>query len=349
MTPPPDVVDPRTDSGWLDLSRGPGGSLFTSPGWIAAVSETYDFHPSGRIVRDPDGTPIGGFAWIDVDDLRGRRRIALPFSDRAEPILACPGADQDRVWRGLAADAFDGIAFTLRCLDSGSPPPDGRLAVVHEVAWHATDLDIPYEDLHARLRSSVRRNIATAARAGVQVTLDEGPDALHEFHRLHGGLRKSKYRMLAQPRALFENIWKHFAPADGIRTGIAWLDDRAVAAAVYLEWAGTLYYKFGASDPDHLAARPNDALHWAALHHAYDRGLSGFDWGISDLDQPGLVAYKRKWNAREQRVRTLRAGPPAHRTDADAVLGDLTRLLTDPATPDGVTRSAGDLLYRLFC
>jgi hypothetical protein len=31
------------------------------------------------------------------------------------------------------------------------------------------------------------------------------------------------------------------------------------------------------------------------------------------------------------------------------VLGDLTRLLTDPATPDGVTRSAGDLLYRLFC
>lgn len=341
------TVDPRTSPEWARLSGGPDGSLFTSPPWIAAVCETYGFTPSARLAHDDRGRPVAGLAWVDVDDLRGVRRISLPFGDRADPIL--PVQDRLDRWTEISKGVVpDDRPFTLRRLVDAAPA-DERLRQVQEVAWHRTSLDGGAAPLHGRVRSSVRRNIATAARSGVQVDLDDGPDAVVAFHRLHARLRKHKYRMLAQPLAFFEAIHRRFAPAGAVRTGIARIDGEPIAAAMYLEWAGTLYYKFGASDPDRLALRPNDALHWAAIEHACARGLRAFDWGISDLDQPGLVAYKRKWASEESRVITLRGGMPPEDHGTSAALTELTRVLVAPHTPDGMTRAGGDVLYRLFC
>jgi hypothetical protein len=74
------------------------------------------------------------------------------------------------------------------------------------------------------------------------------------------------------------------------------------------------------------------------------------DWGISDLDQPGLVAYKRKWASEERRVVTLRGGPdPTPKTEVGTMLGELTRLFTEPSVPDEISTQAGALLYRHFC
>jgi hypothetical protein len=76
------------------------------------------------------------------------------------------------------------------------------------------------------------------------------------------------------------------------------------------------------------------------------------DWGLSDLDQPGLVGFKRKWATDERRLLTLRAGTgeprPGQREFGDA-LGGLTHLLTEDSVPDDVTERAGALLYRYFC
>jgi lipid II:glycine glycyltransferase (peptidoglycan interpeptide bridge formation enzyme) len=205
--------------------------------------------------------------------------------------------------------------------------------------------------LHRAFRPQTRRNIATAERAGVEVFLDAGTEAVREFHRLHVGLRKRKYRLLAQPLELFERIWKAFAPADGIRTALAVVDGRPVAGALYLVWQDTVYYKFGASQAEHLALRPNDALHWQLIQWAHGRGLRALDWGLSDLDQPGLVAYKRKWASTEGRIRTVNAGgPPLGRSAAvEQTLRVVTDLLTDPSVPDAVTERAGAALYRFFC
>ena len=73
---------------------------------------------------------------------------------------------------------------------------------------------------------------------------------------------------------------------------------------------------------------------------------------MSDLDQPGLVGFKRKWATQERRLLTLRAGTaqprPGQREFGDA-LGSLTQLLTGNTVPDDVTERAGALLYRYFC
>lgn len=340
-------VDPRTDPLWAELAGGPGASVFTSPPWIGAVSETYGFEPTATVATEPSGRPVGGLAWADVRDLRGQRRLALPFSDRAEPILLSTGA-----WADVSSDALAGdLPFTLRCLDTSAAVEDPRLTVVGEAAWHTTPLDRSLDDLHRAFRSQTRRNIATAERAGVDVVLSAERGAVAEYHRLHVGLRKRKYRLLAQPLEFFDRIWTAFAPADGIRTALALVGGRPVAGAVYLVWQDTVYYKFGASEADALPLRPNDALHWQLIRWAHDRGLRALDWGLSDLTQPGLCAYKRKWASEEHRIRSLNAGgaPLGRSVDVEDTLRVVTDLLTDPSVPDPVTARAGASLYRFFC
>jgi hypothetical protein len=74
------------------------------------------------------------------------------------------------------------------------------------------------------------------------------------------------------------------------------------------------------------------------------------DWGLSELDQPGLVAYKRKFASEERRITCLSSAAPntVVSRDPPEPLGELTRVLTDDSVPDNVTELAGSLLYRYF-
>jgi hypothetical protein len=164
------------------------------------------------------------------------------------------------------------------------------------------------------------------------------------------GLRKRKYRMLAQPLGFLDRVWEEFAPGDGVVTFLAYVDDEIVAGAVYLVWNDVLYYKYSASDMDRLTVRPNEAIAWSAIQWAAQRDLTLLDWGLSDLDQPGLLAYKRRWGSVERRIGTWQTRP-AHGTDAGTgrLLRDLTDLLTEDTVPDDITARAGALLYRYFC
>ena len=354
------AADPVTDPRWHALATssafGPGVGLFTAPPWLAAVCGTYGFTARSRIALDAAGRPTGGIAWVDVDDPRGRRLLSLPFSDRADPPVP------DTATWDLLVDAagFDDTAFTLRCLADSPAVGGAGLRVAGEAAWHGTPLHdggaagarLDLDELHRRIHSQSRRNVAAAERAGVRVEVRDDLAAVQVMHGLHVRLRKGKYRLLAQPREFFERIWQEFAADGRCATLLATLDGEVVAAALFLEWNGALYYKFGASVPDRLVARPNDAIYWTGLRLAVERGLDLVDWGLSDLDQPGLVRFKRKWATDEHRLLTLRSGTPrpgpgSH--EFGEALSGLTGLLTDPTVPDEITERAGALLYRYFC
>jgi CelD/BcsL family acetyltransferase involved in cellulose biosynthesis len=342
------AADPVTDPRWRRLAAGPDASLFTSPPWISAVCRSYGFTPESRMALDAAGEPVGGFAWVAVQDVRGRRLSSLPFSDRADPLVAEPP-----VWTALLDAAKTGDdQLTLRCLDRSAALADPRMSAVGAAAWHGTPLDGGIDALHARISGTSRRNIAAAERAGVRVDVRDDLDAVHTFHRLHVRLRKRKYRLLAQPVAFLENIWHEFHDGGRCVTLLASLDGDVIAGAMFLEWNGVLYYKFGASVPEHLRARPNDAVYWTGIRHGVERGMRLVDWGLSDLDQPGLVAFKSKWASDERRIVTLRSGTWLQAPEQEEFgreLGELTRLFTDPSVPDEVTARAGALLYRYFC
>ncbi|MFN8089626.1 MAG: GNAT family N-acetyltransferase [Mycobacterium sp.] len=339
------AVDPRDDVRW-DVLASDAGSLFTSSPWIRAVSESYGFAPQARVALDAEGIPRSGFAWVEIEDIRGERLVSLPFSDRAEPILSDPS-----IWPLLAEDAFSGdVSMTVRCLDGAAPASDSRLVNIGVAAWHETTVDRPLEEIRQSLQPSARRAAASSARRGVDVRVCTGLDAVRQFHGMHVGLRKGKYGMLAQPADFFDRIWAEFCDSEGIFTLLACIDSEPVAGAMLLVWGDTLYFKFAASRLEALHLLPNYAVYWRTIQLASGLGLRRVDWGLSDLDQPGLVAFKRKWASGESRIHTLRTTTHTARQSSEmgSLLTGLTNLFADESVPDEITARAGSLLYRYF-
>ena len=70
------------------------------------------------------------------------------------------------------------------------------------------------------------------------------------------------------------------------------------------------------------------------------------------LDQPGLIAFKRKFASEEKDVCFLEWLPQNHGNaqgdQASQVLGRVTRLLTEASVPDEIASAAGSELYRFF-
>ena len=110
-------VDPRTDERWLELVRRTGGSLFHSPPWATALSDTYGWAPRARIVLDAGGRAIAGIPWCVVGDREVARVVALPFSDFGGPL-----GDETGHGALVASLARDGLPVRWRAVCDPDAP-----------------------------------------------------------------------------------------------------------------------------------------------------------------------------------------------------------------------------------
>ncbi len=340
-------LDPRRDERWAALASTATASVFTSPPWLRAISETYpDFVPSAHVAGDGDGAVLSGVVTVTVDDALGRRRLGLPFSDYADLIVS----DREHVPMLLAPLLDDGVPLRLRVRDTDLVDVDHRLDRGDTAGWHSIAVDADDDELWARLGGSSRRNARKARASGIEIEVRSDLDAMRRFYDLHVGVRLGKYGLLPQPRDFFDSIHQQFAELDAIRVVMARHGGRDVAGIVVLVWDGVAYYKFNASSADALALRPNDLLMWETMLLARGLGCRSLDLGISDLSQPGLLRYKRKFAAEERVITTYSTPSPPEPAEAQlrTTLGDLTQLLADPSLPAHVAPEAGRLLYRFF-
>lgn len=337
---------PASDGSWVAAEAAHPGltSIFGSETWISVLEATYGFDIETAVL-ERDGIASAAMSFADIDDLRGRRIVSLPFSDFVDPLVT------DRVeWDRLIAPVLARGALTrFRVLRNRIAASDARFTREKSVLWHSADLSTEDSLSWSALDPSARQNIRRAKRNGLVVTEGRSLRDVEVFYNLHLRVRKSKYRLLAQPFSFFANIHEAFSRDDRIVTLLAKQDGEAVAGILFLIDRGTLYYKFNASCDARY--RPNDLLVWHGMRLGRERGLDRLDFGISDLDQPGLVRFKRKFATVERPVVDLKYSPlepEPGRRDVAPLLTELTAAFTHPDVPDETTRTAGDTLYRLF-
>jgi CelD/BcsL family acetyltransferase involved in cellulose biosynthesis len=328
----------------LDISER--SSVFGSAPWIRALVETYDFDIRASALAR--GNRIeAAIVFSEVEDIRGRRVVSLPFSDYLDPLV-----HDEVTWKRLIDPILGlGAPVRFRCLHNTVPLTDARFVQTEGAVWHGVDLRRSEEELWASLKDSAPQNVRRAQRHGVVVREGRSLDDLLTFYRMHCSVRKKKYGMFAQPFAFFENLHAAFSSDDGLVVLLAEVDGIAVAGILFLIHGDTLYYKFNASVD--LAYRPNDLLVWSGMMLGRHLGLAHMDFGLSDLEQPGLVRFKDKFATEKRPIAELRWTPPGEADErgqqAGALLHRLTSVLTSGNVPDEVTRAAGDEIYRLFC
>jgi hypothetical protein len=278
--------------------------------------------------------------------VRGERIVSLPFCDYTDPLV-----DDAATYEALVAPLIaKGRPLTTRWLRSTVPRSAGALQPTGAARWHGVALEASDEERWAALGGSARRNVRAAERAGLAVRESSAMVDLEAFHAMHRHVRRTKYRLLAQPLALFANLREAFGD-DGCTVLLAEHDGEPVAGILFLRWRDTWYYKFNASVD--LRHRPNDLLAWQGTVRGRRRGLRLLDFGLSDADQEGLVRYKAKYATAEADIVALSHRPEGwsdpRGDETGRLLGEMTRLLTEPSVPDDITTRAGDLLYRYFC
>jgi CelD/BcsL family acetyltransferase involved in cellulose biosynthesis len=341
-------VDPRIDPLWQSLVDRTPSSVFHSPTWIQVLTDTYGWEASAYIVLDGHGEPQAGIPFCRIADMMGERILALPFSDYCDPLISDP-----QCWHFLIDCLLsERCPINLRCLHSSLPLSDERFAMVKQARWHGLDLTPDLDDLWNGMESSTHRAIRKSQREGLLVRVANSESDLRAFFEMHLKIRKYKLGLLAQPYQFFQNIWRHFVDSGHGFLLLALYQDKIVAGDFFLEWRDTLYYKFNASLPADLSHRPNDLLIWEGIQRGKTRGFEALDFGLSDIDQEGLVRYKRKFGTEEKTISFLRTQTTGLPTLAEkqtrALLTQLTHRFTDRMVPDPVTERAGEDLYRLF-
>ena len=341
-------LDAVNDPAWAQLVDQRSTSIFHAQRWLGVLADTYGFPIRARVLSDRTGAPCAGLVYAPIDDFMDNRIGSPPFSDFCDPL-----AVDDHEWRALVDGLLArGCRVDLRCLHNDVAARDDRFGVVDRALWHAIDVRGDEHEMWQALPGAARRALRKAGSDGVRVMIGETEADMRAFYELHLRVRKYKYGLLAQPYLFFSNLWHRcLATGHGVLL-LATVDDRVVGGVVFLEWQDTLYYKFNASDPSHLGARPNDRVLWEGIGHARARGLRRVDLGLTAADQDGLVRYKRKYATEEKTITLLRhqplGSPSARDQQARSVLRDVTRLLTDVSVPDEVSERAGDALYRYF-
>ena len=319
-----------------------GETLFHSEPWRQAIEQVFEL----KILDfTPAAEPTGRAYYSTLSDIRGERVVCTPFSDFCDPLLQTEAGWSEFVQHLRSFER----PITIRPFRNPLATGDTSFERRHELLWHGVDLRNGAEHVWNGLKSKNRTAIRRAAKQGITFRFSSSMDDLVTFHAMHVHLRKSKYRMLAQPLSLFEALHDRFG--DDMAVVLAEDGDGdPVAGMIYFAHAGVWYYKFSASYP--RSYRPNAAMLMAACHEGEDRGLTLLDMGRSDLDQPGLIDFKRMFATEEVALTTLHWQPADYdgTTGADVgrTLGAVTELLTDPSAPDELAARGGELLYRYF-
>lgn len=156
-------------------------------------------------------------------------------------------------------------------------------------------------------------------------------------------LTRARHNLPPQPAKWFENLRKSFADRFTIHTVYA--DGHPIASMVTLRQGSTLTYKYGASDARFHQLGGMVMLFWKVIQGAKASGILQLDLGRSDMDTPGLVAFKDHWGAMRSVISYLRSPEPAsHVSRSHRGLAFAKKVFA--FLPQRLAEHAGSVLYK---
>jgi hypothetical protein len=336
------TVDPLERGDWDDLVGAHSGcSVFHGSGWARVLKDTYGHKPV--YIAQFEGKRLAGVLPVmEVSSwLTGRRGVALPFTDFC-PALKGAGCDGRDLYRRATELGRERRWKKLECRDF-DPDWTGAQPSLSFYGHHI-DLGVGEEKLFQGLEASMRRGVRKAEKSGVKVDFGTGEESMRTFFELHSRTRK-RHGVPPQPWRFFLNIQRYLLDLGRGFVAIARLDQRPLAACVYLHHGRQALYKFGASNYAFQQMRPNNLVMWAAMKHYAERGTATLNLGRTSLSNEGLRRFKLGFGAVEEEVRYMRYdfSSEGFVRDVDRAEGWHNRVFA--CLPVPVLRLAGAVLY----
>jgi hypothetical protein len=340
------VIKPLQDARWTELTnRHPKASVFHTTAWLEALQRTYGYEPIVFTTSPPHSRLENGLVACDVQSwLTGHRLVSLPFSDYCDPLFDSMQELQFLVhYLRAEVDRKQWSYVEFRPVDAsfGESSEPGCFQSNGEYFLHRLDLEPQVGDLFKSLnKDSAQRRIRRAERAGLTEKVGGSDDLLRTFYDLLVITRK-RHSLPPQPYSWFTNLMCSFGGALEIRA--AFKEQTPIAAILTLKFRDMVYYKYGCSDARHNNLGATPLLLWRAIAQARSTGARQFDFGRTEVDNPGLVAFKDNWAPRSRALVYLRF-PRRSSTGVDRKLKFVKRIFA--RMPRKLLAVTGNLIYR---
>jgi hypothetical protein len=226
------------------------------------------------------------------------------------PVPGAPGEHDERV-RGLVRAALSDrcAAIELGSFDGPSPPPPlAQLGFSVEPRFEfAVDLSRSEEDLLAAMKSSHRRKVRQAGRAGVVVREEREPGRIAVLGRLQDQTRERRGRrgedMSCPPESRYQLLATCLLEQGRARLYVGTTGDGEEVSAVLIDVHGDrAYYLMGGTDSRGLAVNAASLVMWEAVRALRAEGLAELNLGgvpqhaeASSALEHGLYRFKDGW------------------------------------------------------
>jgi lipid II:glycine glycyltransferase (peptidoglycan interpeptide bridge formation enzyme) len=221
--------------------------------------------------------------------------------------------------------------------------PSGRTDLGRLSTYHLHSLDLrPSEAqlFHNFHKDCVQRKIRRAERENLKYEDGNSEDLLQNFYRLLVITRRRQC-LPPQPIEWFRGLIRAFGRDLKIR--VAFKGDTAVASILTLSHGKSMVYKYGCSDAESNRLGGTALLFWKTIQEAKGCGCEELDMGRSDIDNPGLVAFKEHWGTTGRRL-SYWSYPHRHAAPSKWKRELIGRVVS--AAPDRALKVVGAALYR---
>jgi CelD/BcsL family acetyltransferase involved in cellulose biosynthesis len=338
------TLDPLRDPRWAEfVADHPSASVFHTVAWLTAVQRTYGYTPIVYTTSPPSSPLSNGIVLCQIKSwLTGRRMVSLPFSDHCEPLFDQPSsvvALMDELRNSVAARKWNYVELRpiseLPALDGVQKSPP--------CFFHMLDLQPEPDEIFRRThKTSVQQPIRRAEREGVEYVNSNSEAQLQAFYRLMVQTRR-RHQLPPQPIQWFRNVAASMGASLQIK--VAFKDGKEIASIVTLQHRDVVVYKYGCSDEKFRNIGGTALLLWKTILEAKAAGLTAMDFGRSDTDNPGLIAFKDRWGAKSSTLTYLRwsrkQAADVTKQSSSGVLRQVFALM-----PDAVLQATGRILYR---
>ena len=344
------MYDERCRDKWEALVQGSSdatsGHLWQ---WREIIGAAYEFDSFYLVAEEPTGEPCAALPFIRIRSrLFGTELTSMPYIDyggvcHRDSLPRDAWDDCDKTLFSYALQLGKGIR-AKRLQVRNLRPVDLRFEVSTEKATQHLALASSSDQQMRRLPAERRNRLRRCEKLGLSKEILPVSDrrAFREFCDIYS----TNMRDLGTPThsvEFFRQVTAHFH--DRASLIVIRLQGRAIASAIAFEFRGTLSLPWSGATLAARRAYGTNALYWAAVCLAIERGCHTFDFGRSSVSS-GIFEFKRQWGPERHQAYWstyyMRPGAKSPRERKELQLA--TRLWQH--VPLAVTRAVGPSLRK---
>lgn len=291
------MIDRLSIEQWIEFdSAHPAPTFFARPAWALALAAVHEsMQPAPMIVRVHGEPPaIVPLMQMHGGPLRWRHYSGFPLGAYT-CIMDLDGkpVDEIRANHVLAEIARFAHAVTVVPWPLAPVPTMPAARTRHETA--VVDLRDGIERAMANVDGAFRRMAGQASRRGVSCAPSNEPGAVDEYYELlEASAKRWGLERPGIPKPLIAALVEHGGP--DVEIWFARAEGRAIGGGVVFYGSQEFFFWSAAMLAEYGRLRPSNALNFALMQAAAQRGMSWYNLGSSE-GLPGVARFKKDLGA----------------------------------------------------